>query len=261
MIKLKQYTIFSLFIFFLTACGSGGGGSGQQSSSPTQGQAGSMARFALVGDYLYTMNESQMNIFDVKNASEPVSVSKVRLPWDVETLFPYKNYLYIGASSGMYIYDNSVPTQPTRLSTFTHAQSCDPVVVQDDIAYVTLNTGADCWNNRSNINRLEIVDVRRPDKPKLIKTLDMWEPTGLGIDGTTLFICDGDSGLKIFDINSTEDEHNNTLVHIDESVITMSEIDCYDVIAYNKHLVVSNGDDVRQFDYASFPMEELGKIK
>ena len=258
MIRLNLY-LYALFtIWFFVSCG--GAGNNSSSGTSTQGKSGSMARFAIVGDYLYTVNESQMNVFDVANASQPKNASKVHLPWDVETLFAYKSYLYIGASSGMYIYDNSMPLQPTLLTKFTHAQSCDPVVVQDDIAYVTLNTGAGCWNNRSGINRLEIVNVENPEKPKLIKKVDMWKPTGLGIDKNILFICDGDSGLKVFDINATRDEKNQTKIGL--SILPgEGDINCYDVIAYDKNLIVSNGNDIRQFEYSSFPMEEVSKIK
>ncbi|MFK5975581.1 MAG: hypothetical protein QM493_03630 [Sulfurovum sp.] len=228
------------------------------SSSTTTGKAGSMARFAIVGDNLYTINSTQMDIFDISDPSSPTSISKVRLPWDVETLFAYSSYLYIGSSSGMYIYDNSIPTQPTKITTFSHAQSCDPVVVQEDIAYVTLNSGSSCWNN-SGINRLEIVDVKNPITPILIKQVDMWEPKGLSIDNNLLFICDGSAGLKVFDVNKTEEDGNISVAL--SSISNETTLDCYDVITSNNHLIVSNSEDIRQFDYSEFPMKELGRIK
>lgn len=256
---LKRYYLYlSISLLVLASCGSGSSSTTSSSSlESTVGKAGSMARFAIVDEYLYTMNGSQMNIFDISTASSPQSVSKVRLPWDVETLFSYKEYLYIGASSGMYIYDNSVPTQPTKITTFTHAQSCDPVVVHEDVAYITLNT--QCRNPNASVNRLEIVDVRNPLKPILLKQLDMWSPKGLGIDDNLLFICDGDAGLKIFDVNKTED--NNTINIALDSLSSDNRIDCFDVIAFDKHLIISNQKEIKQFDYSSFPMQELGRIQ
>ena len=226
--------------------------------SSTNSTAKSMPRFSVVGDYLYTINTTQMNIFDIDEASAPQSISKVRLPWDVERLFAYSSYLYIGSSSGMYIYDNSIPTQPTKLTTFSYAQSCDPVVVQEDIAYVTLNSGSSCTNSRG-VNRLDIVDVQNPKTPILIKQVDMWEPKGLSIDNNLLFICDGSAGLKVFDVNKTED--NSTISVAISSISNESSIDCNDVMASNNHLIVSNSEDIRQFDYSEFPMKELGRIK
>jgi len=218
----------------------------------------SLARFKIVGDYLYTINSTQMDIFDISDASAPQSISKVRLAWDVESLFAYGSYLYIGASSGVYIYDNSIPTQPTKLTTFSRVQSCDPLVVQQDVAYLTLNSNSSCWNS-SGVNRLEIIDVQNPTTPTLLKQVDMWEPKALSIDNNLLFICDGSAGLKVFDVNQTED---NSTISVDiSSISNESSIDCDNLITSNNHLIVSNTQDIRQFDYSSFPMQELGRVK
>ena len=125
---------------------------------------------------------------------------------------------------------------PTSIAKFTHVQSCDPVVVADDIAYVTLSSGSRCWNNRIGVNRLEILDVQDPTNPILIKTLDMWSPTGLGVDDNKLFICDGESGLKAFEITKI-DESGVVDVTLDLKS-SDAEIDCYDVIAHNDTLIV-----------------------
>lgn len=252
-------------LLFLTGCGGGNGSSSSSDSvsvsdsSTGSGQAGSRAQYAVVGDYLYTVNSGVMDILDISDASRPKRVSKIHLPWDVETLFAYKEYLYIGAEGGVYIYDNSNPIQPTSIAEFTHVQSCDPVVVSDDIAFVTLNSGSSCWNNREGANRLEIIDVQNPEEPKLIKRVEMWEPTGLGVDDNKLFICDGEAGLKVFAINKTDS--NGTIdINLDLKS-SNAEIDCYDVIAHEENLIVSNRDEIRQFDYSSLPMEERGRIK
>ena len=44
----------------------------------------------------------------------------------------------------MQIYDNSQPEIPLTSSSFFHATSCDPVVANDSMAYVTLRTGNTC---------------------------------------------------------------------------------------------------------------------
>lgn len=252
---MKNIIILSFVPLLFSACG---GDSSSSSSDTSVGQSGSMARFAISGNHLYTINQNEMNILDIKEASTPKKVNKIRVPFDVETLFSYKDTLYVGSSSGMYIYDNSTPTQPTRMVDFTHAQSCDPVVVSDDVAFVTLHTSLNCWRE-TGVNRLEIVDVKIPSKPRLIRAIDMYEPKGLGVDGNNLFICDGRAGLKVFDINKTDS--NGT---IDVKVVlkeTLGEIDCYDVIAHNDNLIISNSEDIRQFDYTSFPMREQGRVK
>jgi len=253
----KMYIIISIFMIVFIGCGE----SFNNNNSNNVGKSGSMARFALNGNYLYTLNNSEMNIFDVSEPSNPKNVSKLHTPFNVETLYSYKNYLYMGASNGVYIYDNTNPTQPAYLSLFTHAQSCDPVVVENDIAYVTLNSSNDCWQqNPISVNRLEVLDMHDPKNPKLIKRIEMWEPKGLAVNNNKLFICDGTEGLKVFDINKTE-ETNSSLVIKLNLLTKEKEINCYDVIALDNSLIVSNQTNIRQFNYSSFPMEMLSELK
>jgi hypothetical protein len=255
-------TLFASLLFY--GCG---GGSGNSTSTPSSngstGKAGSMARFAIEGDYLYTVNRDAMRIFDISEPSHPYPVSKVHVPFDVETLFSYKHYLYVGGESGMYIYDANISTQPTQIGKFTHMRSCDPVVVYDDLAFITLNKGSTCRLN-SGENTLQIVDVKDPTHPKLLKTIGMWSPKGLAVDENgTLFVCDGSAGLKLFSV--TKHDFNDTnqtrvsLVSLPQE--DMDKIDCYDLIAWNRQLVVSNHADVKLFDYTHFPIVELSSIK
>ena len=253
---MKKYSLILITSLLFFGCGSENSTS---TSSSESGIAGSKAKFTIAGDYLYTINGQDMNIFNILDASEPEKVSSVHLPFDVETIFPYNEYLYIGAESGMYIYDITLPTQPTKITTFTHAQSCDPVVIQDDIAYVTLNSNRYCSWSDNNVNRLEIIDVKDPLNPKLLKTVDMWEPGGLAIDENKLFICDGDHGLKIFDVNKSD---NNTATTIDITSLGYdSNLNCYDLIAHENNLVVSNKDSIKQYNYTTLPLQEMGTIK
>ncbi len=256
----NRYITISIFsIILLIGCGESFSKSNSSNNSNI-GKAGSMARFALKGNYLYTLNKSEMNIFDVSESSNPKKISKIHTSFNVETLYSYKDYLYMGASDGVYIYDNREPTQPTYLSLFTHAKSCDPVVLENDIAYVTLNSSNSCWRQEPiGINRLEILDTHDPEKPKLIKRMDMWEPKGLAVKNNKLFICDGTEGLKVFDINKTET--NSSLVIKLNPIDNNQEVNCYDIIALDNSLIVSNQTNIRQFDYSSFPMEILSEVK
>ena len=49
------------------------------SNSNAQGQAGSMARFALYDKYLYTVSQSDMQLFDIGIPSQPKASTKIRL--------------------------------------------------------------------------------------------------------------------------------------------------------------------------------------
>ena len=103
-----------------------------------------MARFALQNDFLYAVDEWEINVFDITNGSDPSLENRVNIGWGVETIFPYKEHLFIGSESGMFIFDNSNPRLPVYQSSFMHMTACDPVVVNDDYAFVTLRSGNQC---------------------------------------------------------------------------------------------------------------------
>ncbi len=268
---MKNYIISLVFVAGLVGCGGTSGSSSSDSSTSSGGgiiagnvgKGGSQARFVISGDYLYTLNKRDLEAFDITQPDNPLPYTRDSVSFDVETLFSYGKYLYIGAEGGIYIYTKPTPSRGLeKVGEFTHVKSCDPVVVSNDLAFVTLNSGSSCRLN-SGSNALEVLDVEDPLNPKLLMSRSMIEPKGLGIDNNKLFICDGVGGLKVFDVNSSKNsETNETKVDIIfDRDSTLADINCYDLIPYNKNLIVSNGDDVRQFDYSHFPMVELGRIK
>lgn len=206
-------------------------------TSPAIGVAGSMARFAVVNDYLYTVNYSKLTSFNISNPSDPVSTASQQVGWQIETIYPFKNRVFIGSVSGMFIYDISNPAVPARLGSISHIRSCDPVVADDDYAYVTLRNGTLC---AGFANQLDIVNVTNLLSPTLSKTIPMTNPHGLAKDQHLLFICDGRDGIKTFDAT---DPVNPVLKN------TVSGIDTYDAIAFNQHLLVVAKDGLYQYAY------------
>ncbi len=213
------------------------------STSPntTNGVAGSMARFALYDKYLYTVSNYQMQLFNIATPTDPQVGNKIPLGWNIETIFPYKDKLFIGSQSGMYIYDNAYPEKPTQLSVFQHARVCDPVVVSGNTAYVTLRSGTTC---QGFTNQLEVVDITSLTNPKLLKTYPMRNPHGLGIDFPNLFICEGAYGLKSFDASNPLTIDQNLRQYIED-------INAYDVIPLNKSLLMIGQDGFYQYDYTN----------
>ena len=204
----------------------------------TSGIGGSMARFTVVDDYLYALHDGFIDLFDISTPQSPAKWAKISLAWDIETVFPYENKLFIGSMTGMYIFDNSSPSNPTLLSEFTHATSCDPVVAAGDRAYVTLRSGTTCGGG---VNQLDIIDIADLESPVLVATYSMWNPHGLGIDGTTLFVCDGSAGLKVFDASVDENLY--------PPLAWFTDIDTYDVIPYSGIAVVVGSGGLHLFDY------------
>jgi len=230
--------------------------------SSTTGEAGSMSRFAIIEDTLYAINSAKINAIDISIPTAPLKASRTDAAWGIETLFAYNNYLYVGAFDGMYIYEQEVSTGDLTLVGHTsHARSCDPVIVSQDVAYVTLHAGGGC--SVSNTNVLELYNVSDPSKVTQILSKNMWEPKGLDIDGNQLFVCDGDAGLKVYDINRTATEVNATYTDINVTLtraMNDSTLDCYDLIAHNNILYISNEDSIVQYSYTGETLTKLSTI-
>jgi hypothetical protein len=206
--------------------------------SPT-GIAGSMSRFALVNNVLYTVGDSELKVINVTNTALPVVNNTVQLPWGIETIYPFKDKLFIGGNSGMYMYNITNPYSPVQLGSFTHARVCDPVIADDDYAYVTLRNGTQC---AGFLNELNVVDISNLMAPVLQKKYDLFNPHGLSKDGNLLFVCDGKDGIKVFDAT---DRQNLVLKK------QIPNLDTYDVIAYNGLMIVVAADGLYQYDYTN----------
>jgi len=203
------------------------------SGSSGSGIGGSFARFTIASNHLYTVDNFSLNIWDIENATNPEKTSTKQLGWGIETIFPYEDKLFIGSTTGMFIFDNSDPSNPVQTSQFRHAQACDPVVVSGDRAYVTLRDGNRC--NGFN-NQLDVLDVSNLYNPKLIKSYDMKNPHGLSIRNNNLYICEGRFGLKVFDASDDNKIDRNELAHL-------ADINAYDVISLNDNVLFLIGSD------------------
>ena len=218
-------------------------------SSPTinNGISGSMARFTTHGSALYALNESELQTYNLADITNPTFTSSVSINRVVETIFPMDGMLFIGTTTGMAIYGLENPLNPTFVSDFNHVTSCDPVVVENDIAYVTLRTGSNCggW-----VNQLDVLDISNISSPNLIASYEMTNPHGLGIDDDVLFICDGSDGLKIYDATDKWNITGNQIAHF-------ADIQAYDVIPLEQILLMIGEDGFFQYDYSDLQNIQL----
>jgi hypothetical protein len=95
------------------------------------GNGGSLARFKIAEDYMYIVQENQLMVFEITNLIEPVFESTQYVGQVIETIFHNDGFLYLGSSSGMFIYSLAVPQESLFVSTVSHILRCDPVVVKD----------------------------------------------------------------------------------------------------------------------------------
>ncbi len=207
-------------------------------SNPT-GVAGSMARVSIVGEYLYCVNSNNLLSFQLNTPTDPRKTATNNVGWNIETIYPFRNKLFIGSSNGMFIYDISNPAVPVREGQFSHARACDPVITDGNYAYVTLRDGTACTGTA---NQLDVVDVSTMSSPYLLKTYPLTNPHGLAKSGNYLFICDGKDGIKIYDASTAG------YLSMKKHITGMST---YDAITWNDNLLVVAEDGLYQYNISN----------
>lgn len=228
--------------------------SGTAMASGGNSQGGSMSCLTIVGDNLYAINGAEIHSFDVSNPKK-VKQHKgiVKIKGDnIETIFGTDDKIFIGAQKGLYIYGLDNPKKPELIGMYKHTESCDPVVVEGDRAYITLRGGTEC---NHQVNRLEIVDISNPRKPRRISSTKMRNPHGLAVDCGYVYLCDGDAGLKVIDATKP----NRPRVEKQLKEIKNS----YDVIALQREkLLILVGDgQLIQYDYTQkTDLKKLSKV-
>lgn len=252
----RIYSFYSLIIVvvaFTASCSDGSEGS----MSDGGGKGGSMARFCIVGDFLFTVDNSSLKTFNVSDSKNPefYQYRTQGLESGIETIFPMDSLLFIGSQTGMHIFGVSDRGFLQYLSSTAHIRSCDPVVAQGNYAYVTLNSNNTGCGRTTNL--LQIYDITNPENPEHLKDIaGFTSPMGLGIDGNKLFVCD--DGLRVFDITNRalprqiDDLHSAGLHNVS---------DAYDVIPLNGHLILVASSGIYQLDYTGESLRLLSKIE
>ena len=236
----NPYPVYYLSgISFMDKANSSGASSGVSGSGV--GIGGSMARFGIKDKVLYVVDQSTLKVFDITNKTTPVKVNDINPGWNVETMFLTGNEMFLGTTTGMAIFDISNPLSPVSQTFFRHARSCDPVIVDDTLAYVTLRTGTTCGGI---LNCLDVVNVKNINLPTTVMSYPMTNPQGLGKDGDLLFICDGSAGLKIYD--STDPKQISG--HL---IYTYPNIKAFDVIPIGEVLILIGDDGLYQYNYSN----------
>jgi hypothetical protein len=229
--KTLIYLYFAICI--LVSCSKSGS---ESSSGPNTGAGGSLAKFTIVGNHIYAVSSHFLYTVDISNPAAPVKVSETALTFDMETIYPYKNRLFIGSRTGLYIYSIDTASKPRLIGEARHVRSCDPVVANDSVSYSTLKGNTFCG---PAVSGLYIHNVKNLTQPVLLKTIPINEPIGLGMADSALYVSCANEGLKVFSI---KDAYNP------KELQTISGHHFIDVIPYNDLLICWANDGIILYD-------------
>ena len=198
-------------------------------NATTTGSGGSLARFAIAGNYLYMVDKTDLKVFSLVNPGNPVLVNTTEIGFEIETIYPFKDKLFIGSTSVVHIFSIDDPEHPQKLSTAISPQvlrRCDPVVAKDTVAYATLNTNGPCGGIQSILAVYDIHDINNPVQKTAIPVSN---PSGLGYADSALYVCDYNY-LRVYSINDAYAPEQRT------SVVRQQEV-FMDVIPYDNTLI------------------------
>jgi len=211
------------------------------SSMPTV-LSGSLSKFAIDENFLYVIDNNDMIAFDITEGLLPDETSNQPTWRESESLFSKDGYLYMGTTTGMVIYNaKNMPSQPEEEGSIEHVESCDPVIVAGEYAYLTLHSGSECGGIE---DQFQVIDISNKQWPIIKKRYDMTSPHGLSFDNNLLFICDGTDGLKVYDASDPIQSGNNLLYHF-------TDITANDIILNNGNAVLIADHGIYQYNYSN----------
>jgi hypothetical protein len=201
----------------------------------SNGAIGTVNRIAEHNGYVYVIGKSRLSIFSSAGSFE--LMGQMNIGWDIETVYPKGNRLFIGTQNSMEVYNLSNPVEPAFEGSYWHPTSCDPVLpVSENTAYVSLRSG-DFASCPGDTNALLVLNIDSNfGQVTQIQSFTLNSPYGMTIKGNRLFVGEGANGLAVFDAS---DPRNLSLINIDRS------IEAYDIIPHptRSDLILIAGPD------------------
>jgi hypothetical protein len=245
-LKLMKNLLFLLLLLSVFSCTPP-----VQDSLSSGTLSGSYATMLPIDGFLYVVDDMNITTYDIADNLNPVLIDKQNVGFEIESLFHYDGVLFIGSTTAMHIFtieENGVPLRQSQTEyNFNNNElwtSCDPIVANDKYAFVTLSTsqfiedGCFSWNREAN--DLRIYNIENFQEPELISLTEMDFPKGLALTGDYLFVCEGNLGIKLFDVSDKE-----------QPIEIWSDLtfESFDVILKEGLMMVVGPDALRQYDY------------
>ncbi len=243
---MKVRHLVILLLLFAIACNKDGNhqSTAYDNAGGKSGTGGSLARFIVVGNYLYLADQAELKVFDLSENGIPKEKEPVYVGWGIETIFSQGDNLFLGSSTGMFIFSLVDPARPALAGQAQHLRSCDPVVANDTVAFVTLRGGSPCGPATEGLYTYDITDSSNPE---LQTIFELSSPAGLALNQTVLYVCRKEMGLSVLDVSNAK---------APKLLLTITNASFEDAIVYDTLLIcyVSNGIRLYDISKPAYPV-------
>jgi len=205
-----------------------------------------------IDNFMYKAEGKFLTTYDISNPNSIEKIDEIKIVEAIRSMITFGNLIFIKTSFSITVYTIDTDGKPTEDQTtsigfFMDEQNvCDPMIVDDNIAYIALPVVDDNDDFRcsrsSEINQVRVFDISDLSSPMAIDTIQLFDPVRLAYDNKLLFVADGTNGLKVFD-TSTPSQLKETY-HFDNR-------DVSNVIISDGQLITIGKFEIAQYDYSN----------
>ncbi len=212
-------------------------------------QTGSLASFNTIDHYLLLADGSQLHTYDISDPKHPIHTDTYQDDDNIiETIFVLNGQIFLGTREAMIVMNISSDGKLSEAGVASHMRSCDPVVVEKNIAYVTTRAAGRC----GGLDQLIVYDVADIYYPSQITSVPMDDPLGLAINTDILYVCERQQGIAVFNVSDPSNPvHIKTVAaELPKDIIVMS----------TEEMLVLNENYISFYDITE-PMNPVFKYK
>jgi len=205
----------------------------------------------IIGDYIYAVTDSELVTIDRSDAENSIEIDRQQISSRIENLYEAEGVLFVGSEVDMHIFkvaDNGIPelqSSTQHIAFSDEVEVCDPVVANQDIAYVTLSSvqpdNSQPCGGEIVIDELRTYDVSDLTAPKLVNVQEMNSPQGLSIDGDLLFVTNLHANTMVYQV----DHAGST------DLVAFIPGGAHDVFAANGKVLIVSKTEIKQYDYSN----------
>ncbi len=173
--------------------------SGSSAPNPQINTGGSLARLAFCNRSLYVLAADRLTTFRLEGQTL-VNARETILGQGQESLVLSGDFLYVASQWGLRIFEIGNCGLPVERAFAPRFWNDDPVAIEGERAVVALRSGNTPTADLDG--RLMVYDISDRGNPRVMITLNLHHPVGVALRGGKLYVCDGYSGLLVYDFDA-----------------------------------------------------------